>query len=94
MLTVKILKIKKQILLSMHKTSNNSTYNIVINNLQNYMLTNDNINIISKKHMMFLKLTMTTMNRNKAIAKRNFIRISYDLVPLIRQSSIYGQSPQ
>ncbi len=54
----------------MHKTSNNSTYNIVINNLQNYMLTNDNINIISKKHAMFLKLTTTTMNRNKSIAKK------------------------
>ena len=37
----------------MHRTSNNSTYNIVINNLQNYMLTDFNINIISRKHHEF-----------------------------------------
>lgn len=54
----------------MHRPSNNSTYNIVINNLQNYMLTDYNINIISKKHQVFLD-KINDVNLKNRIARKN-----------------------
>ncbi len=55
----------------MHRTSNNSTYNIVINNLQNYMLTDFNINIISRKHHEFLD-KINDVNVKNRIARKKF----------------------